>query len=364
MQDFTRKEGEPELSSPRVIEAISLSETLSARTSLPTETQNPEQKFIPSSADAPDTSRGTAGIGVASEQQIQIEEHWLELTDGRMRYLEAGSGPAIILIHGLMGYSFSWRFTIPALAAHATVYAIDNLGAGLSTASDEMDCTVRATAERVLQFADALGIKDFDLLGTSHGGGVAIMVAAVCAERCAERKDSRLKRLVLVAPVNPWSRHGKRLAPFVGSAFGSMLFLNSFARWRSLHDIGLRRMFGDTSRIPPDSLEGYFMPVLKNHVFHYGLRVVRNWTADLAELETSLPKIRDYPTLLIWGTRDRAVHFQSAEPLRRNFRDARLVAFEGVGHLPYEEAPEDFNGALVDFLIGTPNSHFSEGGFD
>ena len=331
---------------------------------MPTETQNPEEKFIPAPAGDHHTSPGSTEIGVASEQQIQIEEHWLELADGRMRYLKAGSGPAIILIHGLMGYSFSWRFTIPALAAHATVYAIDNLGAGLSTASDEMDCTVGATAERVLQFADALDIKDFDLLGTSHGGGVAIMVAAVCAERSterstersAERNDSRLQRLVLVAPVNPWSRHGKRLAPFVGSAFGSVLFLNSFARWRSLHDIGLRRMFGDTSRIPPDSLEGYFMPVLKNHVFHYGLRVVRNWTADLAELETSLPKIRDYPTLLIWGTRDRAVHFQSAEPLRRNFRDARLVAFEGVGHLPYEEAPEDFNRALIDFLTSCPLS--------
>ena len=353
-----KKEGEPHFSSPKAIDAVPLSETPSARTSLPTETEHPEEKFVATPAGGHNRNLRDAEIGVA------IEEHWLELPGGRMRYLKAGSGPALILIHGLMGYSFSWRFTIPALAPHATVYAIDNLGAGLSTAAEGMDCTVRATAERILQFADALGIKDFDLLGTSHGGGVAIMVAAVCAERSAERKDCRLQRLVLVAPVNPWSRHGKRLAPFVGSTFGSMLFLNSFARWRSLHDLGLRRMFGDTSRIPPDSLDGYFMPVLKNHVFHYGLRVVRNWTADLAELEIALPKIRDYSTLLIWGTSDRAVHFQSAEPLRRNFRDARLVAFEGVGHLPYEEAPEDFNRALVDFLIGTPNSHFSEGGFD
>src|SRR5258708_19477522 len=115
-----------------------------------------------------------------------------------------------------MGYSFSWRFTIPALAAHATVYAIDNLGAGLSTASDDMDCSVRATAERVLQFADALGITDFDLLGTSHGGGVAIMVGGVCTERgaerkaekrcaarCADQKDPPPQRLVLVPPLHP-----------------------------------------------------------------------------------------------------------------------------------------------------------------
>ncbi len=366
MRDSTRKEGEPELSSPRVIEAISLSKTLSARTSLPTETQNPEEKFIPAPAspDPPDTSPDTAGVGVASEQQVQIAEHWLELADGRMRYLKAGSGPALILIHGLMGYSFSWRFAIPALAPHATVYAIDNLGTGLSTAAEGVDCTVRATAERVLQFADALGITDFDLLGTSHGGGVAIMVAAVCAERsterngerCAEQKDSRVQRLVLVAPVNPWSQHGKRLAPFVGSPFGSMLFRLTIERWRSLDYLWLRRMFGDTSKIPPDSLDGYRMPVFKNHALRHASLVVRNWAPDLAELETSLPTIRDYPTLIIWGTKDRAVHFQSAEPLLRNFREARLVALEGVGHLPYEEAPEEFNRALVDFLTGAPFS--------
>jgi pimeloyl-ACP methyl ester carboxylesterase len=341
----SKKEGEPEFSSPKALEAISLSKTLSVRISLPIETQHPEEKFIAAGERNP--SPGAAGIGVA------IKEHWLELPGGRMRYLKAGSGPALILIHGLMGYSFSWRFTIPALAPHATVYAIDNLGAGLSTAREGIDCTVRATAERVLQFADALGIKDFDLLGTSHGGGVAIIVAAICAERnLVQLNHARLQRLVLVAPINPWSPHGKRLAPFLGSAFGSMLFRNTIERWRSLDYLWLRRLFGDGSKIPPDSLEGYRIPVIKNHVFHHASRIVRNWTADLAELEAALPKIRDYPTLLIWGTKDRAVDFRSAEPLRRNFRDARLVAFEGVGHLPYEEAPEEFDRALVDFLNG------------
>jgi len=309
---------------------------------LPTETQHPEEKFIP-----------------AVDRNELIEERWLDLAGGRMRYLKAGSGPPLILIHGLMGYSFSWRFTIPALAPHATVYAIDNLGAGLSKAAEGMDCTVHATAERVLQFADAVGIGDFDLLGTSHGGGVAIMVAALCIEKRAERKDSRLQRLVLVAPVNPWSPHGKRLAPFVGSAFGSLLFRNTIERWRSLDYLWLRRMFGDGSRIPSDSLAGYRMPALQNHVLRHAARIVRNWTADLAELEAALPKISDYPTLLIWGTKDRAVDFRSAEPLRRNFRDARLVAFEGAGHLPYEEAPEDFNRTLVEFLTGAPSSQFS-----
>jgi len=284
--------------------------------------------------------------GCNTNVRDSIDEHWLDLPDGRMRYLKAGSGPALILVHGLMGYSFSWRFTIPALASHATVYAIDNLGAGFSTSKPGMDCTVRATADRVLQFADALGVKDFDLLGTSHGGGVAIMAAALCTER----NNARLRRLVLVAPVNPWSQHGKRLAPFLGSPFGSMLFRNTIERWRSLDHLWLRRLFGDEARIPPDSLAGYRMPVTHNHALRHAARIIKNWTADLAELETALPKIRDYPTLLIWGTKDRAVDFRSAEPLRRNFRDARLMPFEGVGHLPYEEASEDFNRALIEFL--------------
>jgi pimeloyl-ACP methyl ester carboxylesterase len=302
---------------------------------LSTETKNSEEKLTPADASSTNPGKGFA-----------VEEHWLELPDGRMRYLKAGSGRPLILIHGLMGYAFSWRFTLPALAPHASVYAIDNLGAGLSTGREGMDCGVRATAERVLQFADALGIADFDLLGTSHGGGVAIMVAALCAET----NSVRLRRLVLVAPVNPWSPHGKRLAPMLGSPFGSMLFRNTIERWRWFDYLWLRRLFGDGLRIPPDSLEGYRIPVLKNQAFLHAARIVRNWTNDLAELEAALPKIRESSTLLLWGTKDRAVHFSSAEPLRRSFRDAQLVAFPGVGHLPYEEAPEDFNRALVAFL--------------
>ncbi len=332
---------------------------------MPIGTQNPEEKFIPTGEGnrRPDTSStGT------------IAERWLDLPDGRMRYLQAGSGPPLILVHGLMGYSFSWRFTMPALASHATVYAIDNLGAGFSPARDAMDCTLLATAERVLQFADALGIPDFDLLGTSHGGGVAIMVAAICAERQKELRqtdlpaklrsaelrppksrpttfnDTRLQRLVLVAPINPWSPHGRRLAPFLASPVGSLLFRNTIERWRSLDYLWLRRLFADGAKIPPDSLQGYRMPVIKNHVFRHAAQILKSWTADLAELEATLPKIRDYPTLLMWGTRDRAVDFRSAEPLRRNFRHVELVALEGIGHLPYEEAPEDFNRELIEFL--------------
>ena len=274
------------------------------------------------------------------------EEHWLEFAGGRMRYLKAGSGPALILVHGLMGYAFSWRFSIPALAPHATVYAIDNLGAGLSPILEKTDCRLRATAERLFQFADLLGISSFDLLGTSHGGGVAMIAAALCAER----KDPRIRRLILVAPINPWSPHGRWLAPFLSRPVGSFIFRHTVERWRVLDYLWLRRLFGDGAKIPPDSLEGYRMPVRKNKAFRYGRQIIKTWTEDLHELEVAIPKIGYYPTLLLWGSQDRAVSVESAEPLQKNFRDCRLVVFDGVGHLPYEEAPEQFNQALIEFL--------------
>jgi pimeloyl-ACP methyl ester carboxylesterase len=318
-----------------------------------------------------------------------IEEHWLPIAGGRLRYLKAGSGRPLILVHGLLGYSFSWRFTMPALMPHATVYAIDNLGAGLSTAPAGLDCTVRAAAERVLQFADSLGLGEFDLLGTSHGGAVAMMAAALCADygvqaesvrndhahpasgqrksepvatderesdkrhperRSSKTGSSRGRRLILVAPVNPWSTRGRTLAPFLASPLGSLLFRHTVERWRGLDHLWLRRVFGDAAKIPPDSLAGYRIPILANHGFQYGAQIVKTWLADLADLESVLPKIRDCRALLIWGTKDRAVDFASAEPLRQNFSNARLVAFEGVGHLPYEECPQEFNQALIDFL--------------
>lgn len=263
-----------------------------------------------------------------------------------MRYLQAGTGRALILVHGLLGYAFSWRFTIPALAPHATVYAVDNLGAGFSVAPDAMDSSLRACAERLLQFVDAVGIADYDLLGTSHGGAVAMLAAALSAER----RDARLQRLILVAPVNPWSRHGRRLAPFIGGPIGSLLFRNTVASWRSLDPLWLRRLFGEGSKIPADSLEGYRWPVRENRALHYAQQIVRTWLADLADLKHALQAIQHYPTLLMWGTHDRAVSYRSAEKLQQNFHHCRLISFPGVGHLPYEEAPDQFNQALIEFL--------------
>jgi pimeloyl-ACP methyl ester carboxylesterase len=84
--------------------------------------------------------------------------------------------------------------------------------------------------------------------------------------------------------------------------------------------------------------------------FEYGVNIVRHWTSDLRELEEAIPKLADIPTLLVWGSADAAVYVQSAEQLRRHFKQCELVVYPGVGHLPYEEASEQFNATVIKFL--------------
>jgi len=288
--------------------------------------------------------------GRAADLGEGIEECWMEIDGARMRYLKAGSGPALILLHGLLGYSFSWRYTMPALAPYATVYAPDLLGAGFSDRPHGIDHSMRGTALRVLKFAENLGLKSFDLLGTSRGGPVAMAAAA----ECVTAGPPRLRRLILVCPVNPYSSHGKWLAPFFGTQLGAALFRMGIgiSRRDFMFSYWHGRLYGDRNKIPPGTLEGYKAPLAKPGLFEHALSIVSTWTADLRELEALLPKLVDVPTLLMWGSKDTAVYVSSMEPLARHFADVQKIVFPGVGHLPYEECPQEFNRALIRFLTG------------
>src|SRR5579862_3219951 len=134
---------------------------------------------------------------LASPSSEGTQECWMDFDGARMRYLRAGSGPPLILLHGLMGYSFSWRYTMPALAPYATVFAPDLLGAGFSDRPQGLDHSMRGTALRVLKFADRQELETFDLLGTSRGGAVA-MSAAAESIHAADGKP-RVRRLLLAA---------------------------------------------------------------------------------------------------------------------------------------------------------------------
>ena len=282
----------------------------------------------------------TAGPSV---KQLSVEERFVDVDGSRMRYLYAGAGPPVVLVHGLMGYSFSWRNVIPALAERFEVFGIDALGTGYSDRPPGLDCTLKASAQRLLRFMDAASAEPFAVLGTSHGGGVAMMAAGL--------RPERVRRLILVDPVNPWAPRGKKLAPFLSNPLIAPLFVQVASHSRSLRRYYFRRLWGDPRKIPQSTFEGYMKPLKGPDAWRYGISVLQRWNADLRELELTLPRIADIPTLLIWGDRDKAVTPASSERLKQNFRQCKLVMMNGVGHLPYEEAPDEFNRVVSDFLL-------------
>jgi pimeloyl-ACP methyl ester carboxylesterase len=279
-----------------------------------------------------------------------MDECWMDFEGARMRYLRAGSGPPLILLHGLLAYSFSWRYTLQSLAPYATLYAPDLLGAGFSDRPRDIDHSMRGTARRVLRFVENLGFSSFDLLGTSRGGAVAMAAAAECMSTACR---ARLRRLVLVCPANPYSAHGNWLAPFFGTRLGASLFRAGIERMPFLYPYLHARLYAERDNIPPGSLEGYKAPLANPGLFEHALSIARTWTADMRELRTLLPKLSPIPTLLIWGSRDPAVYVSSMEPLARHFANVQRVIFPGVGHVPYEERPEEFNRELINFLTRT-----------
>jgi pimeloyl-ACP methyl ester carboxylesterase len=163
----------------------------------------------------------------------------------------------------------------------------------------------------------------------------------------------KIRKLVLVAPVNPYSAHGRWLAPFLGGRVGSALLRFTAPRATFLYGYALRRLYGDPNRIAPGTLEGYMAPLAIPGLFNYGFSVVRSWTEDMKELEAILPQLANVRTLLIWGRDDAAVYAASGAALARHFRNSQLKVLPGVGHLPYEECPGEFNRLLIEFLTGT-----------
>jgi len=160
----------------------------------------------------------------------------------------------------------------------------------------------------------------------------------------------RIRRLILVAPVNPWSFRRRKLAVLVSGPLVAPIFETLAPYCKFAHEPFLRRLFGDVRRIRPGTLEGYMTPLKGSHALEYGLGVLRTFNEDLEMLGNVLPRIADIPALLIWGSLDRAVDPASAGSLRKQFKDCQLIMFEGVGHLPYEEKPEEFNRVVSEFL--------------
>jgi pimeloyl-ACP methyl ester carboxylesterase len=275
--------------------------------------------------------------------RIQIEKYWVEVEGHQMHCLKAGAGPDLVLLHGLLGTASTWEPAIPGLAAHSTVYAVDALGIGESERVPGIDASLRAQADRVVEFMNQSGLGCVDFLATSHGGAVALMLAA--------NYPSRVRNLVLHAPANPFSHLADPLIRFYLSGLGTWFAHRVTGLPEPMQALALGRMYGDPTQLREGSLEKYFGSLRVPGTVAYVLSMLSRWFDDMGELEMALKHVSQFPALLLWGDRDRAVAVESAEPLKECFAQAEFAVIPGCGHLAYEECPETLTLLANSFLL-------------
>ena len=277
-------------------------------------------------------------------RHTDIEEGFVLVDGKKVHYHRAGNGRPLLLLHGLVGSARNWRQNISFLASHATVFAVDHFNMGESERVPGLDASLAATADRVAACMDALGLAEADIAAHSHGGAVAMMLAA--------RHPDRVRRLILFAPANPFCDLGRQLIRFYQTRFGVW-----FARLiplapRLLKATALSRMYGDPSRVEEGALEGYTAGLSVPGTIDHVLQIVHRWSVDMGLLREALPEVAGKPTLLIWGDRDRAVGLSSARELQRILSRASLMVIPGVGHIAFEEMPDICNRAMQDWISG------------
>src|SRR3984885_1218136 len=222
--------------------------------------------------------------------RIQIEKHSVPVDGHAMHYLKAGAGPELILVHGLLGTASTWEPAIPTLAAESTVYAADALGIGESERVPGIDPSLEAQAGRLIAFMDESGIRSADFLATSHGGAVALTLAA--------RHPGRVRNLLLHAPANPYSNLGDPLINFYLSRLGTWFAHRITSLPEPMQALALGRMYGDPKQVREGSLGKYIGCLRITVTVSYILSMLRTWYEDMDGLESALHQVRRFPALL------------------------------------------------------------------
>jgi pimeloyl-ACP methyl ester carboxylesterase len=274
---------------------------------------------------------------------VRIESHVIH--GYRRVFRIAGSGPPLLLIHGIGDSSATWRTIIPTLARRHLVIAPDLLGHGRS-AKPRADYSVAAYANGMRDLLGVLGIDRVTLVGHSLGGGVAMQFAYQFPERT--------ERMVLVASGGA----GQSVSPLLRAATlpgaaaalsalqlpGSRLAVGAVVGLLARLDTGLGLDAPDLRRVV-DALPD----ARSRAAFIRTLRAVVDWRGQVVTMLDRCYLARGMPTVLIWGSRDSVLPVQHAYQARAAMPGSRLEIFEGAGHFPFRTDPLRFTSLLEEF---------------
>jgi len=275
-----------------------------------------------------------------------IKRRHLQIDGLRLSYLEKGRAvghqPSLVLLHGLMGCADTFVPLMEQLHTGLHVIAFDLPGAGQSERRQDIDPRLATTAEQVSRILAELNLHQPIVLGHSHGGAVAMSLAA--------NHRQSVSSLVLVSPAHPYFREADPLVRFYLSKPGQLFahLMPWLPEW--LQMIGLRRMAGPQSWDTPERLKPYRDNLRTPGTILHLLRLLQTWDNDMSGLRRALRRHLETPTLVLWGDCDRAVPIHSAPELRRHFLHSDLITLPGVGHRPAEEAPQLVAGFIRTWL--------------
>jgi pimeloyl-ACP methyl ester carboxylesterase len=245
--------------------------------------------------------------------RFRTEQHEVNIDGRRHIYYVEGSGPPVVLIHGLSGSSRWWWRNIPELAEEFTVYLLDLPGFG-SMRDERRGFELSEAAAWLASWMNELELEPAHVVAHSLGGYIGVRLAVQYSEL--------VDRLVLVAPAGI-----SEDKPLVG------------------YSISLLRAAGQ--------LRPRFATIFARDFIRAGPRTILRSARELLSEDATaeLHKISQ-PTLLIWGARDSMIPPTIGRVFREEIPNSRLLVFERVGHVPMIDSHREFNDAVMRFLHG------------
>jgi 2-hydroxy-6-oxo-octa-2,4-dienoate hydrolase len=256
----------------------------------------------------------------------------------RTNYLEAGSGPPVVFVHGsgpgVTAYA-NWRLTLPALSGRLRCLAPDMAGFGFTERPPGIGYDVGTWAGQILGLLDALGLERASIVGNSFGGAIAL--------RLATRHPDRVGRLVLMGSVGvpfPITDGLDAVWGYEPSPANMRRIMDYFAYSRELVTDDLAEVRYRAS-IEPGFQESFaaMFPAPR-----------QRWVDALATPDDEIRRLR-HETLLVHGREDRVIPVATSLRLLELIDRAELHVFGRCGHWTQIERAEAFNELLLDFLL-------------
>jgi len=285
-------------------------------------------------------------IVTASEVDVLSQEatsRFADLPTMRVHYHDAGSGPALLMLHGggpgASGWS-NFKQNLRALTPHFRTLLVDQPGFGRTDKPVHDLPQHGLTAQVLVELLDHLGIDQATPVGNSMGGAASLELTL--------SHPNRVDKLVLMAPAggslpvtSAISAETKLLRTFYTAPPGP-----SLERTREL----IHAMVFHGDRVDPQTLQERFEAAMDPEPSAYNARMFKNWAAGGAPRQwTRLAEIT-HPTLLLWGREDKILPLDSSLHMLHQMPNAQLHVFPNCGHWCQVEAADAFERQIIDFL--------------